>query len=414
MHLKAEDTNKYKIINDPIYGFIRLRSDLVFDIIEHPWYQRLRRISQLGLTFLVYPGAYHTRFHHTLGAMHLMHEAIDVLRGKGHHITAQEEEAAAIAILLHDIGHGPFSHALEHSIVNGVPHEYLSLKFMQALNVEFQNKLDLAIQLFTNTYHKKFLHQLISSQLDVDRLDYLRRDSFYTGVAEGNINSDRLVAMLNVKDDQLVVDAKGIYSVEKFIVARRLMYWQVYLHKTVLAAEFMLEKVLLRAAELYRAGQQVFVTAALQPFFERSYTKIDFESGTAALEKFAALDDYDIWVSIKNWQNHSDKILANLSKGLINRNLLKIETFDKSPMPVGYQESKILAVQQKMGVSAEEAAYLVISRSISNNAYDTEKHQILLLYRDGSTVDIAQAADQLNISVLAQPVTKSFLCYPKD
>jgi len=414
MHLNAEETNKYKIINDPIYGFIRLRSDLVFDIIEHPWYQRLRRISQLGLTFLVYPGAYHTRFHHTLGAMHLMHEAIDVLRGKGHHITQEEEEAAAIAILLHDIGHGPFSHALEHSIVNGVPHEYLSLQFMRALNEIFDNKLSLAIALFTNTYQKKFLHQLISSQLDVDRLDYLRRDSFYTGVAEGNINSDRLVAMLNVKDDQLVVDAKGIYSVEKFIVARRLMYWQVYLHKTVLAAEFMLEKVLQRAAHLYRQGQQIFVTQALQPFFEHAYTKADFETGTNGLEKFAALDDYDIWVSIKNWQTHPDQILAFLSKGLINRQLLKIETFDKKELPDAYVEKKRMEAQNKFGISAADVGYLVIDRKISNNAYDAEKHQILLLYRDGSKVDIAQAADQLNISVLAQPVTKSFLCYPKD
>jgi uncharacterized protein len=412
--LNALETNKYKIINDPIYGFIRLRSDLIFDLIEHPWYQRLRRISQLGLTFLVYPGAYHTRFHHTLGAMHLMYEAIDVLRGKGHDITPEEEEAAAIAILLHDIGHGPFSHALEHTIINGVSHEYLSLQFMHALNKQFNGQLSLAIQLFTNTYQKGFLHQLISSQLDVDRLDYLRRDSFYTGVAEGNINADRLVAMLNVKDDQLVVDAKGIYSVEKFIVARRLMYWQVYLHKTVLAAEFMLEKVLQRAADLYRSGVQVFATTALQPFFENSYSTNDFGADNDLLEKFAALDDYDIWVCIKTWQTHSDRVLASLSKGLIERKLLRIETFDKKPMPLDYPQAKRKAIQEKWQLTEAEAQYVVIHRNISNNAYDAKKHQILLLYRDGTTVDIAQAADQLNISALAQPVTKSFLCYPKD
>lgn len=412
--MNALETNKYKIINDPIYGFIRLRSDLIFDLIEHPWYQRLRRISQLGLTFLVYPGAYHTRFHHTLGAMHLMHEAIDVLRGKGHSITQEEETAAAIAILLHDIGHGPFSHALEHSIVNGVSHEHISLQFMKALNKQFNNQLAVAIQLFTNTYHKKFLHQLISSQLDVDRLDYLRRDSFYTGVAEGNINADRLVSMLNVKDDQLVVDAKGIYSVEKFIVARRLMYWQVYLHKTVLAAEFMLEQVLQRAADLYRAGTAVFTTAALQPFFQNAYTTTDFGTDNDLLEKFAALDDYDIWVCIKAWQSHTDRILATLSKGLVERKLLRIETFDKKPMPTGYAKAKRAQLKAQWGLTDAEVAYLVIERNISNNAYDSEKHQILLLYRDGTTVDIAQAADQLNISALAQPVTKSFLCYPKD
>ncbi|MCH8554291.1 MAG: HD domain-containing protein [Schleiferiaceae bacterium] len=407
-------TNKHKIINDPVYGFIYLSSELIFDLIEHPWYQRLRRISQLGLTYLVYPGAYHTRFHHALGAMHLMGQAISVLRTKGHEVTEEEAEAAAIAILLHDIGHGPFSHALEHSIAASLSHEYLSLKLMQQLNIQFDGKLDLAIKIFTNTYEKRFLHQLISSQLDVDRLDYLRRDSFYTGVTEGAVNSERLITMLNVHDDNLVVDAKGIYSVEKFIIARRLMYWQVYLHKTVLAAEFMLENVLRRAKELQQSGVSLFATPALSMFLEHDFTKADFDRRPELLETFTQLDDYDIWSAIKVWQTHEDVVLSYLSKSLNNRKLMRIELYDKTPPKETHVQDIKARVKSFFNVNDHDLEYLVITDHITNNAYNPKMHSINLLYKDGTVVDVAKAADQLNISALAHPVTKYFICYPKS
>jgi HD superfamily phosphohydrolase len=406
-------TNKNNIINDPVYGFIYLSSELIFDLIEHPWYQRLRRISQLGLTYLVYPGAYHTRFHHALGAMHLMGQAISVLRTKGHEVTEEEAEAAAIAILLHDIGHGPFSHALEHSIAASLSHEYLSLKLMQQLNLQFDGKLDLAIKIFTNTYEKRFLHQLISSQLDVDRLDYLRRDSFYTGVTEGAVNSERLITMLNVHNDNLVVDAKGIYSVEKFIIARRLMYWQVYLHKTVLAAEFMLENVLRRAKELRQSGVSLFATPALTMFLEHDFTKTDFDQRPELLETFTQLDDYDIWSAIKVWQTHDDVVLSYLSKSLNNRKLMRIELYDKKPPQALHVHNIKANVKSYFNVNDHDLGYLVITDQITNNAYNPKMHSINLLYKDGTVVDVAQAADQLNISALAHPVTKYFICYPK-
>tara|TARA_R110002096_G_scaffold192564_2_gene374227 strand:+ start:57737 stop:58960 length:1224 start_codon:yes stop_codon:yes gene_type:complete len=400
-------TNKLKILNDPIYGFITIPNELIFDLIEHPYFQRLRRISQLGLTYLVYPGAYHTRFHHALGAMHLMDKAVRILRSKGHEISNEEEEGVKIAILLHDIGHGPFSHALENSIIPGIHHEELSLEFMKVLNKEFQGKLDLAIAIFQNKYPKKFLYQLISSQLDMDRLDYLRRDSFYTGVTEGQVNTERLISMLNIVDDQIVVDRKGIYSVEKFIVARRLMYWQVYLHKTVLSAEFLIIKILKRARE-------VFTEDMPMPSALKRFIKGDLPNDYALLlDYYSELDDHDIISGVKEWQFHSDKVLSILCKNLLKRKLLAVVAAEKPN-----NENKIRQLKENVmaeyGISLEETEYFVFNKGITNNAYNPKKDRINLLYKDGSVVDIALAADQLNISALAKPVTKNFLFFPKE
>lgn len=411
--MKAITANKRKILNDPIYGFTTIPNELIFDLIEHPYYQRLRRITQLGLTYLVYPGAYHTRFHHALGAMHLMQNAIKTLQSKGHEITEDEEQAVLIAILLHDIGHGPFSHALEHSIVNGINHEHISMMIMDKLNEEFDGKLSLAIQIFQNKYPKKFLHQLISSQLDVDRLDYLKRDSFYSGVSEGVINSDRIISMFNVSNGELVVDAKAIYSIEKFIIARRLMYWQVYLHKAVLSAEFSLVEVLKRAKTLVQRGEDLFSTSALMAFLKNDYCLDDFNTNPELLELFCQLDDFDIMTSIKEWTRHSDKILSVLSQKIIQRKLLKIELQDTE-----FDPSYIEKIQNKAAqiyeVNPQDCKHLVFTNKIDNKAYNPKKDKINLLFKDGSIVDIAEAADQLNISVLAQTVTKYFLCYPKE
>lgn len=411
--MKAITANKRKILNDPIYGFTTIPNELIFDLIEHPYYQRLRRISQLGLTYLVYPGAYHTRFHHALGAMHLMQNAIKTLQSKGHEITEDEEQAVLIAILLHDIGHGPFSHALEHSIVNGINHEHISMMIMDKLNEEFDGKLSLAIQIFQNKYPKIFLHQLISSQLDVDRLDYLKRDSFYSGVSEGVINSDRIISMFNVSNGELVVDAKAIYSIEKFIIARRLMYWQVYLHKAVLSAEFSLVEVLKRAKTLVQNGTDLFSTSALMAFLKNDYCLDDFNTNTELLELFCQLDDFDIMTSIKEWTRHSDKVLSVLSQKIIQRKLLKIELQDSEFNP-SYIEDLQNKAAQIYEVSPQECRHLVFTNKIDNKAYNPKKDKINLLYKDGSIVDIAEAADQLNISVLAKTVTKHFLCYPKE
>lgn len=411
--MKAKTANKRKILNDPIYGFTNIPNELFFDIIEHPYFQRLRRISQLGLTYLVYPGAYHTRFHHALGAMHLMQTAVKTLRDKGHEITKEEEEAVLIAILLHDIGHGPFSHALEHSIVHGINHEHISVMIMNKLNDEFKGKLSLAIQIFQNKYSKPFLHQLISSQLDVDRLDYLKRDSFYSGVSEGIINSDRIISMMNVSKGQLVVDAKAIYSIEKFIIARRLMYWQVYLHKTVLSAEFTLVEILKRAKKLVQRGENLFYTSALGEFLENNYSLEDFEKNPKLLDLFCQLDDFDIMTSIKEWTTHSDVTLAILSNKIIQRKLLKIELQDKSFKSSYIEKIKLNAIK-KYGVEKSDVDHLVFFNQIDNKAYNPKKHKINLLYKNGDIIDIADAADQLNISVLAQTVTKHFLCYPKS
>jgi len=400
-------TNKLKILNDPIYGFITIPSPLIFDLLEHPYFQRLRRITQLGLTYLVYPGAYHTRFHHALGAMHLMRKAVQILRDKGHEISPEEEEAVYIAILLHDIGHGPFSHALENSIVPGIDHESLSLAFMEELNIEFDGKLQMGIDIFMDHYPKQFLHQLISSQLDMDRLDYLRRDCFYTGVTEGQINSERLITMLNVADDQIVVDSKGIYSVEKFIVARRLMYWQVYLHKTVLGAEYLLIQILKRARLIYT--DEMNCPSVLKPFLSEALP----ENRKDLVDLYAQLDDSDIMSAIKEWRLHSDTTLAMLCQRLLDRNLLGVR-MQSEPWSEARMEELRAAATNKYGISVKDARYLIFQQEISNNAYNPEKDRINLLYKNGKLVDIAEAADQLNISALAGPVVKYFLFCPKS
>ncbi len=405
--------NKRKIFNDPIYGFVTIPYDIIYDIIEHPYFQRLRRIRQLGLTSMVYPGAYHTRFHHAIGAMHLAMEAMEVLKFKGHHISEDEQKAVAIAVLVHDIGHGPFSHALEHTMVDGISHEEISVLFMEKLNNVFNQKLSLAIKIFKNDYPKSFLHQLISSQLDVDRLDYLNRDSFYTGVSEGVIGVERIIKLLNVKNDQLVVDEKGVYSIEKFIVARRIMYWQVYLHKTVLAAEFLLIKILTRAKELAMQNVQLFCTPALQHFLYNKLNENDFVTNPKHLETFALLDDYDILTSIKVWTNHEDVVLSMLCNMMINRKLYRVE-ISKTPFSDEKIESYKNNFISQNNLSYAEKDYFVFTDVIENNAYNPKKDSIQILYKNGHTTDIGIASDQLNISSLSTPVKKYFLCYPKE
>lgn len=406
-------STKNKIINDPIYGFITVKDPLIYELIDHPYFQRLRRISQLGLTYLVYPGAYHTRFHHAIGAMHLMGRAIYTLRQKGHEITPEEERGVLIAILLHDVGHGPFSHALEHTLIPGVSHEALSLKIMEELNQEFDGALTLAIDIFTNNHPKAFLHQLISSQLDMDRLDYLRRDSFYSGVTEGSVNSERLLTMLNVKDDQLVVDSKGIYSIEKFLVARRLMYWQVYMHKTVLSAEFMLVNILKRAKYLATQGVELTGTQALKHFLHADYTWNDFEENPAILKKFLELDDFDVMSGIKDWANHSDLILSDLSGRIINRNLLKIR-LQETPFEEELAEKMAEGIRNQYGFTHGEERYMLIVDKVKNHAYNNKKGHINLLYKDGHTSDISTAADQMTINALSEPVERHFICFPRE
>lgn len=403
--------NKRKILNDPVYGFITIPYESVFDIIEHPYFQRLRRIKQLGLTHLVYPGALHTRFHHTLGAVHLMGLAVEELRAKGYEITDQEAEGVTLAILLHDIGHGPFSHALEHSIVSGVSHEHLSKLFMERLNAELNGKLDTAIAIFNDEYSKRFLHQLVSSQLDLDRLDYLRRDSFFTGVSEGIVGSDRIIKMLHVVNDELAVESKGIYSIEKFIVARRIMYWQVYLHKTVLSAEHLLIRILKRANELAKAGTALFATPALHVFLDRKVTLDDFKNEPDLLTHFADLDDFDVLASVKVWKNHPDFVLSKLSSFLIDRRLLKIKLYSEE-----VPKEKLVGLRTKIAsdwnISEEEASYFVFTDSIANSAYNLKHDRINILFKNGEVKDITEAADTLSLSVLSKPVEKHFLCFP--
>ncbi len=407
--MKNSSTNKLKILNDPIYGFIRIPNSLIFDIIEHPSFQRLRRVSQMGFSNLVYPGANHTRFHHALGCLHLMQKTVSILRVKGINISEEEENALYIAILLHDIGHGAFSHALEHSIVTGITHEEISLKYMHRLNNEFHGQLDLAIAVFTRKYHRVFLHQLISSQLDMDRLDYLKRDSFYTGVAEGNISSDRLIAMINVVNNELVIEKKGIYSVEKFLIARRLMYWQVYLHKTSIVAEHMLVKVLMRAKELAEKKVELFCTSSLRFFLYNKINKDNFND--IVLGFFTKLDDYDILSAIKEWVSHSDKILSNLCGMIVNRDLLKIEMFDKE-VSAKYALEMTMNFMTELNLSEEEASYFVFKGEISNQAYN-ENQPIKIVNKRGNLEDIVKASDQLNLQALSKPVIKYFICYPK-
>ncbi len=410
--------NKRKIINDPVYGFIDIPSALIFDLIEHPYFQRLRRIQQLGLTSYVYPAANHTRFQHALGAMHLMQEAISVLRSKGEDIDEAEAEAVLVAILLHDIGHGPFSHALEHSVIPGVSHENISRLFMEELNILFNGSLSLAIDIFLNKYHKKFLYQLISSQLDMDRLDYLRRDSFFTGVIEGTVGSDRIIKMLAVKNDELVVEEKGIYSIEKFLVARRLMYWQVYLHKTVISAEYLLINVLNRVKSLTSEGIRVFSTPAMSFFLDPAnnlsfYVNADSrEIRKKLLDHFALLEDNDIMAAAKIWSTHKDKTLAMLSQNLLFRKLYTIEiqngSFNK--IHVSKIEEK---VKQLLSIKDKDLKYFVFEGVISNSAYNNNDDKINILLRSGNIVDIKEVSNVLNQSILNEAVKKHFLCYHK-
>ncbi|MGM0480050.1 MAG: HD domain-containing protein [Bacteroidota bacterium] len=411
MRPKRNTNNKKKIINDPVYGFISLPNDIIFDLIEHPYYQRLRRIKQLGMSHLVYPGALHTRFHHALGATHLMTKAIHTLRRKGHTITEREETGALIAILLHDIGHGPFSHTLEHDIVKNINHEALSSLFMRRLTKEFDGQLDTAIAIFEDDYPKPFLHQLVSSQLDMDRMDYLNRDSFYTGVSEGVIGSDRIIAMLDVKDDELVVEEKGVYSIEKFLVARRLMYWQVYMHKTVVSSEVLLSKILKRAKILLQSGQKLFASPAFELFLSHDFEYQDFIERPELLDSFAQLDDNDILGAVKVWQQCEDRVLALLSRQLINRQLFKIE-IAKTPFSGERIQKELKRVQQDLEVSEQEAGYFVHTEILRNNAYNEEKETINLLMKSGEVIDVSRAADNLNIHALSSPVQKYFLCYP--
>ena len=402
--------NNDKIINDPIYGFVKVEKGLIHELVEHPFFQRLRRISQLGLSYLVYPGAHHSRFHHAIGCLHLMNKAIDQLRKKGHKITEKEAEAVCIAILLHDIGHGPFSHALEKSFVS-INHESLSVLFMQRLNEQFNGKLSLAIQIFKNEYKKKFLYQLVSGQLDMDRLDYLKRDSFYSGVQEGVIGTERIINMLNVVEDNLVVEEKGIYSIEKFLIARRLMYWQVYLHKTVLSAEHTLIKIMQRAKELIKRGEHLDAADPLLFFLKKKYTKEDFKENSTLIHQFAIIDDYDIISALKQWSKHKDYVLSSLSRMIIERKLLKIKIQNKV-----FTRRDISAVKNKtiqsLGINNDDVNYFVFSDKVSNSTYSYEKAKINILMKNGKIKEIKDASDQLVNRIIGKKVNKFFLCYP--
>jgi len=411
LQANIQRNNKKKIINDPVYGFITFPSELIYDIIEHPYFQRLRRIKQLGLSHLVYPGANHSRFHHVLGATHLMTLAVQSLKRKGVSISDAEEEAVLAAILLHDIGHGPFSHALEYDIVNSVDHEDISTFFMLEMNRQMNGRLDLAIAIFENKYSEKpFLHQLVSSQLDMDRLDYLNRDSFYTGVTEGQIGAERIIEMLNVYDNNLVIEEKAIYSVEKFLVTRRFMYWQVYLHKTVVAAEQMLIHILRRAKELTRDGYDIFGSPALKYFLVNDVTTDDFKNDPTVLQYFANLDDSDIVSAFKVWQYNDDKILSMLCQRLLRRELFRIE-IEQKPFENECVAQECKNIQQQFSLSETEAKYFVYTAKLSNNAYDLHQQNIKMLMKNGKIEDVSIASDNYNVEALSKTVTKYFICY---
>jgi len=404
---------KRKIINDPVFGFINIPDKFIFQIINHPYVQRLNRIRQLGLAFYVYPGAVHSRFQHSLGAMHLMSEAINQLRSNGHSISDEEKSGAMACILLHDIGHAPFSHALETALVKEIHHEDISFLLMDKMNRETNGKLDTAIAIFRDSYPKRFLHQLVSGQLDVDRLDYLRRDSFFTGVTEGNIGSARIIKMLNLKDDKLVIEAKGIYSIENFLMARRLMYWQVYLHKTAVAAENMLINTLKRAKYLATKGTELYVTPALQYFLYNNFNKTTFANQQEALEFFVELDDNDIWCALKAWIKHPDKVLSLLSRALVNRNLFKIE-MSHTPAFQDIVNAKTALYARTYNLSPEDASYLLSADVITTDMYREEDDSISILYRDGTIKDISEASDMLNIQLLSKKIKKYYLCFLQD
>ena len=399
-----------KIINDPVYGFITLDHPLLLKVIAHPYYQRLRRIHQMAFAHLVYPGAVHTRLHHSLGAYHLMHNALSELKGKGFAISAEEELGAKIAILLHDIGHGPFSHALENELIEDVQHESISILIMEVLNEYFEGRLGMALAIFNNEYPKRFLHQLVSGQLDVDRMDYLNRDSFFTGVSEGVIGYDRIIKMLTVEQGELMVEEKAVYSIEKFLVSRRLMYWQVYLHKTVLCAEKMLVQVIRRAKELIATGHPLTSSSAILDFFLQ---RADAEAIETHLEKFCMLDDFDVMSAVKHWMNYPDKVLSHLCRSLIDRTLLKVKL-----QAVPFEEETVSKLRKKaaeqLGISQKEAAYLVFTGETVNTTYDPSDERINILFKDGSVKDISKVDNALIHQTLASPVKKFYICYLKD
>jgi len=405
--------NKRKILNDPVYGFISIPEELVFDIIEHPCFQRLRRIQQLGLTHYVYPGALHTRFHHALGAMHLMDNALEMIRSKGTEVTDSEYTGAIGAILLHDIGHGPFSHALENSIVKDVHHEDISLAIMKHLNVELNDQLNTALRIFTGNYERAFFHQLVSGQLDVDRLDYLTRDSFFTGVSEGVIGTERIIKMMNIHNNTLVIEEKGIYSVEKFLISRQLMYWQVYLHKTVISAEILLIKVLQRAHFLCLQGEHVQSSAALEPFLKKAVTsKVFFEDDTY-LRLFCQLDDFDVISSIKSWTTHSDSILNDLSNRIINRKFFRTLMFDIEP-----EEATLALVQhaisEQMNCSDDETVYYLDKGTIKAQAYVPDHNPIQIMFKNGTLKDVTEVSSTINLGLIAGQKARYYLTFPKE
>jgi HD superfamily phosphohydrolase len=414
LKLSVMNMNKKKIFNDPVYGFVTVPTELLFDLIEHPYFQRLRRIQQLGLTNFVYPGALHTRFHHALGAMHLMQLALRTLKDKGVKISAAEGEAAQVAILLHDIGHGPLSHALETSIFQDVPHEQLSLYLMERLNEQFPGRLTLAMEMFKGSYGRTFFHQLVSSQLDMDRLDYLNRDSFYTGVEEGRPGADRLIKMLQVVDERLVLEEKAVYSVENFLVSRRLMYWQVYLHKAVTSAEQMVIRVMQRARDLARAGVPVPGSSCLTYFLGRAVTLAEFEEDPDILSRFVQLDDIDIWGAIKTWVSHEDKVLSFLAQSLLNRQLFKI-VIRPEPYDEDFQLGIVELIAETFQLPLDDARQLMITGRLSNTAYDPSGHETIdILTKLGKVVNVTEASDLPNIRALSQKVQKHYICYPKE
>lgn len=405
--------NKNKIINDPVYGFIPIKSELIFDLIEHPFLQRMRHIRQLGLAELVYPGAIHTRFHHALGAMHLIRQALEILMGKGIDLSEEEIEAAQIAILLHDTGHGPFSHSLEDTLLENIKHESLSFLFMKELNRQFSGGLTLALKIFQNTYPKKFLHQLVSSQLDIDRLDYLNRDSFFTGVREGTIGTDRIIAMMNVVKGQLVVEEKGIYNIENFLNARRLMYWQVYLHKTSVSAERLLVNIIKRAQYLVRSGEQLPASEALTLFLHHRFTLDDFVEKRNLLKAYGNLDDHDVWGAIKHWQSHPDRVLAQLCTMLLERKLFQIK-FSTQPIQKSEIEKVKDLISKEWQLMKSDVTYMFSHGTVSNEAYLSERNSIQILMKSGELVDVAQASDLPYIKAMSKIVKKNYLCWPKN
>ena len=404
--------NSPKIINDPVFGFIKIPRGLLYGIVEHPLFQRLNRINQLGLASVVYPGARHTRFQHSLGAFHLMTEAVRSLQEKGNFIFDSEAEAVEAAILMHDIGHGPFSHVLEDTLIHGISHEDISLMMMEEINRCFNGQLNLAISIFKGDYPKNFLHQLISSQLDMDRLDYLRRDSFYTGVTEGNIGSARIIKMLNVVEDSLVVEHKGIYSLENYLTTRRLMYWQVYLHRTCVAYEKVLVNMLNRAKHLIRMGQKVFASPALNYFLTNEVDAAWFAQHPEALQNYGELDDSDIWSAMKAWKHHDDKILSTLATDMLDRRIFKVEVHEE-PIPEERIEELKKNISQNMGIAYEDAHFMMSQNTISKDMYNVEDDSIAILYKDGSVRDISEASELLTVQLLSKKIRKYYLCYQR-